>query len=100
MKGLKMNSKTLSLLEENKDMSILERNNIFIDQVCDAYIVIDDEVKEGVIKEIDIEDEIEDYQEKIKVQQALFELSLTDTFSKENVEVIKAYIDKLERNQK
>ena len=104
MKGYKMNSKTLINLETCDNITILKDNNINKDELYDAYIIIDEEIKDGIIKEAEIKEEkeatIEDYEEKIKVQQALFELSLTDVFSKQNVEIVKAYIDKLERNQK
>ena len=104
MKGYKMNSKTLIDLETCNNITILKDNNIKKDELYDAYIIIDEELENGIIQEAEIKEEkaenIEEYEEKIKVQQALFELSLTDVFSKQNVEIVKAYIDKLERNQK
>lgn len=101
MKGYKMNSKTLINLETCDNITILKDNHIKKKELYDAYIIIDEEITDGIIKEAEIKEEtIEEYEEKIQVQQALFELSLTDVFSKQNVEVVKTYIDKLERNQK
>lgn len=104
MKGLKMNDNTLRLLENCENIKILKDNNIKSNEIYDAYIIIDEKLEDGVIKEAEKKEEhldnIEEYDEKIKVQQALFELSLTDIFSKQNVKIVKTYIDKLERNQK
>lgn len=98
-----MNSTTLKLLEKNENIKILKENNIKPDFIYEAYIIIDEKLEDGVVKEAEKQEErkesIEEYLEKVKVQQALFELSLTDVFSKQNVEVVKAYIDKLERER-
>lgn len=104
MDCVKMNSNTLKELEKRENIKILKDNNIDKDTIYDFYIIIDENIKNGeIIKQDGIEKEYElseEEKEKINVEQALYELSLTDYFSSKNVEIVRNYINKLENQTK
>lgn len=104
MDCVKMNSNTLKELEKRENIKILKDNNIEKDTIYDFYIIIDENIKNGeIIKQDGIEKEYElseEEKEKINVEQALYELSLTDYFSSKNVEIVRNYINKLENQTK
>lgn len=100
MQGLKMNSRTLSLLEKSEGMTILRGNDIDTTNIYDAYIIIDETLEDGVICDEPKEEReyelTEAEQEEIEVLQALWELKRQSTFVKENAEILERYINKLQ----
>lgn len=93
-----MNSKTLNKLD---NINILKDNQINTNIIYDAYIIIDESLKDNEIKEaIDLQKTYkltEQEEEKIKVEQALWHLAQhTDKLIKEDYMIIQKYINKLE----